>query len=291
MMGPVKMSVVRLPLVTTGLTATDSEIEKEYDINQSNPALMTEELRQVAFAVFRLTPAEQKLDEKQKADTKARLAEKAQNLSAQLYAAHGEGNFAGIATAAGAVAGTTELFSMSGAAKPLPPSVHFNRAAFRLSKEDAISSAVELEDGFYVLQLLNTKPATLKTLAEVKPTLQKMIIDRKAGEALRAQGEAYARALNDAIKAGSTFKAAAAAQKLTVQEIPEFKPAEPTLKDPDQNLLVGLTQELQVGQVSNFKPASNGGLIAYLELRKPGNADEFKKIQPMIDSRLANNYG
>lgn len=290
MMGPVKFSVVRLPLITTGFTASPEEIQKEYDNRKSDPALMHEELRQVAFASFRFTPAELKLPEKERSEVKARLAEKAQNLSTQLYTAHDSTQFATVAAAAGAIAGKTEFFSPSGSATPLPPSVHFNRAAFRLSKEDSVSSAVELEDGFYVLQLLDSKPATLKSLAEVTPILQKIISDRKAAEALRTQGEALALKLHDAVKSGASFKAAATALKLTVQEIPEFKPAEPNQKDPDANLWSYLSQDLQEGQVSGFKPSSSGGIIASFDSRKPGNIEEFKKIQPMIESRLLNSY-
>lgn len=288
MMGSVKMSVVRIPLTTTGITVTPEEIEKEYDLNQTNPALMTEELRQVAFAAFRLSPADLKAPEKVKSEAKAKLAEKAQEFSTQIYSSYQTKDFAATAQAAGATSGVTEFFSQNGAAKPLAPSVHFNRASFRTSPEDPISPAVELEDGFYVIQLKEVKPATLKPLVEVTPVLQKMISDRKAAEAARTRGETLAQTLNDAVKSGSTFKAAALSQKVSVQDLPEFKPAEPTLKDPDLNLFVTASQELQVGQISGFKPSNNGGMIIFLESRKPGNMDEFKKIQPMIESRLLN---
>ena len=290
MMGPVKLSIVRLPMISNGITVTPEEIQKEYETRQSDPALMTEELRQVAFAAFRFTPAQLKMNEKEKSEIKVQLAEKAQNLSTKLYSNHDIAQFPIIAAAASAISGKTESFSLSGAASPLPPSVHFNRAAFRLSKEDSVSSAVELEDGFYVLQLINITPATLKPLPQVASVLQKMITDRKAAEALRTQGEALALKLHQSVKSGSTFKSAANAEKLSVQEIPEFKPAEPAQKDPDMNLWVSLSQELQVGQVSSFKPSSNGGVIVYYEAQKAGNPEEFKKIQPMIESRLSNSY-
>ncbi len=290
MMGPVKLSVIRLPLNTSGIIVTPEEIQKEYEARLNDPALMTEELREVAFASYRFSPAELKLNEKEKSEVKVRLAEKAQNLSTKLYSNRDVTQFQKIATAEGATSGKTGFFTLSGAATPLPPSVHFNRAAFRLSKEDAVSSAVELEDGFYVIQLLNITPATLKPLPLVSPVLKKMISDRKSAESTRTQGEALSIKLHEAVKSGTPFKAAASASKLTVQEIPEFKPAEPNQKDPDMNLWVSLSQELQVGQVSSFKPNSNGGVIAFFEGQKQGNPEEFKKIQPMIESRLSNSY-
>lgn len=289
MMGSVKMSVIRLPLSTTGITASEDEIQKEYDINETNPALMTEELRQVHFAAFRLTAAELNLNEKAKAEAKAKLADKAQNLSTQAYSAPKDSSLLTLAQAAGAFSGTSEFFSQNSPAKPLAASIHFNRAAFRLSPEDSISSAVELEDGFYVLQLKEIKSSTLKPLAEVKSTLQKMIVDRKASEALRSRGETLAKTLSESIQSGTTFKNAASQQKVTVQDLPEFKPVQPTLKDPDLNLLIGSSQELKPGQVSGFKPSVNGGIILYFESLKPGPLDEFKKMQPMIESRLLSN--
>ncbi len=288
MMGPVRMTAVRLALTPylTKVSVSSEEIAKEYEAKKS--MFQTEERRQVAYAGFLLTPAQQKAPEKEKSEAKAKLAEAAQRFTGEVYGLEGlAGNFSERAQKAGAIAGVSEFFSRSEPAKPIAPSVGFNRAAFRLATEDPVSSPVETDDGYYVLYLKGIQPSQPKALEMVTETIRQRLTQQKAMEMLRQEGEVLASKLSQEVQKGTKFKAAATALKLTVTDVPEFKPAEPqNVKDQDLPALVRLSQSLKVGTVSGFEATATGGLIALIEERKPTSNDEFTKIRSMIDSEM-----
>ena len=106
----------------------------------------------------------------------------------------------------------TEFFSQNGPVKGIKDGKKFAETAFSLA-EDGVSEPLELSDGYYVLQPVAKKPATIPALETVKEMVKKDLIQAKKKDRAKEDAEAFLNAL----KGGESFQEAASSRKLTAK--------------------------------------------------------------------------
>ena len=305
-LGPVKATLLRFRAADYAAAAapTADDVQKAYDAASGNPAYSTPERRVVSWVPFLLSPADEKLDAKAKADAKRKLGAAAQDFAVAALDQAKDDNkealkaFASLAASKGLAASVTAPFSAGEPPAGLPPSPAFNHAAFELRADVPVSDPVETEHGYYVLQLGPVTPSALRPLAEVRAQVESDLRARQAATKAREAGAAFGAAFKEALAAKPALPFPAAVQDAAakaslkpgayaVQSVPAFVPLQAMQANlPDARYLVPLSFSLQPGQASDFVPVEDGGLIVFVEKRDPPAAGEAAAARPQVQSQI-----
>jgi peptidyl-prolyl cis-trans isomerase D len=281
--GPVQVSYVTFsgaPYVTA-VKVTPAEIEAAYKADPMDPAYRTDEKRQVEYVLFPLTPEQLKLPDKDKNAAIQALGEKALDFALALQpdpnAPSGStppaADFQAEAKKRGLTPIATNDFAAGTPPSGMAPSPAFNNAAFALTKEDAVSKVVQLDNGVVVMHLVQIQPSEIKPLAEVTPVIQKQLQQQKGVRAQQAAAASAAAALKAAVKKNGDFMAAAAAQHLVVQKLPSFTPDKIGENDMRLGEIAYFSKLLAPGEVSSPIPIQSDNTVIILHLDSRGTAD------------------
>jgi hypothetical protein len=167
--------------------------------------------------------------------------------------------------------------------------------AFQLKQPEAVSDALQGAESFYVLHLLNVTPARPLSLEEAKPKISDALSKQKVGQLIATRAADVSRTVREAIKAKTPLDAALSQLGLQAERIAPFsivenptptptpsnpeepkKPDEP--KKPEVADLASIksaVRELNPGDASDFVATPNGGLVAVVETREPGDPAGF----------------
>jgi peptidyl-prolyl cis-trans isomerase D len=281
--GPEQISYVTFPVATYAAAAkvTPDEIAAAYKANPTNPAYRTDEQRQVEYVLFPLSAEQAKLPQAQKQAAIESLGDKALDFALALQpdpnapnsAAPPPADFDAEAKKRALTPVTTNFFPVGTPPAGMAPSPAFNNAAFALSKEDPISKVVTLDNGVAVMRLLQIQPSQPKSLAEVSPAIEKQLQQSNGARAQEFAAAIAAVALRDEVKKGTTFAAAAAAQHLTVQTLPNIVPRKVSMGDERMATLAYFSAMLPVGDVSQPIPLSTDNSVAILHVDSRGAPD------------------
>ena len=297
-----------------GITATDEEIKKRYE--EQKDQLKSPELRKVRYVSFTmpaadpakpLSPTEntkqlqacvnaaydftqaikkgRKFDELI-AEQQARIAENAKTPEKK------EPFLFSVAE--------TEPFAKGALPKPFAEDAsqdgndrmdEIGEAIFALKKESPVSAHLIGKTGAYVAMLPEggiTEPKQ-KNLDEVKAALMAGIQVEKADEALRKKGEEVQKQIAEAVKAGKSFVEAATAGGLKAEALPSYSAMKPAPGALSSNIQQAAAK-LAPGEVSEFVPSTEGGLVVYVDSRpvfdetKPEVAAEKASAAKMMDN-------
>jgi peptidyl-prolyl cis-trans isomerase D len=301
--GPVTVSYITFDPKTYVAAAkvTPEEIAAEYKEHPTNPAYRTQEQRKVDYVLFLLTPDQQKLPEDQKSAAKQALGQKALDFALAFQpepTATGETppapDFLTEATKRGLNPATSDFFAADTTPAGVPPSPAFNNASFSLTKENAISKVIDMDNGVAVIHLAEIKPSDLRPLSEVQATITTQLQQSKGavGEQLAA-GFAAAN-LRAQVAKGVDFKAAATAQNFKVDTFPAFVPATAPPEDQKMQAIAYAAAGLAPGQVSDAVPipSDNTMVVLHLDSRAPadpaGLADFETRFRDSQDAQLRN---
>ncbi len=300
--GPVQLSYVAFPAASFAASqkVTPEEIEAAYKANPADAAYRTAEKRQVEYVLYPLSADQQKLADKDKTAAIQALGQQALDFALALQpdpnapsgSAPPAADFDAEAKKRGLTPITTDLFSANTPPAGMPPSPAFNNAAFALGKDDPVSKVVQLDNGVVVMRLVQIQPSELRPLAEVTPVIEKELQAQKGTQAQAAAAHAAAVALQDAVKKGTDFKAAAAALHLDVQTVPSFVPGKASMSDMKQAMLGYFSTKLPVGGVSQPIPleSDNSVVVLHVDSRSPadpaGLADFEKNFRAQQDHDL-----
>jgi hypothetical protein len=279
---------------------TPADIEAAYQSDPHNPAYRTAEKRKVDYVLFLLSPDQAKLPDAQKKAAKDALGQKAldfaltfqPNPSATPGSNPPTPDFQAEAKKLNLTPATTDFFTADTTPAGVPPSPAFNSAAFALSKDDAISKVVELENGVAVLHLVEIQPSELRPLDQVKDTIQKQLQQTKSVQEARVAAGISAVALKNAVAKGTDFKTAAAALKLKVETVPTFVPFDAARNDMKLQGLAIAASSLKPGEVSEPTPSQtdDSTTVVHLDSRgKPnpaGLADFETRVRSSDDQQL-----
>lgn len=296
--GAATVSVVTLPLKNylSQVTVTDQEIDQAYQAqSQSNPAYRTKERRRVSYVLFPLTAEQQKLPDAEKQEVRRKIGDTALNFALSLEPEPDATNpkpidFAQTAKKSGLTAASTSLFTVDEAPAPLPPSPSFNRAAFALTNERPISSAIETPAGFYVLKLDEIAASKPLDLKDVKTQIEDQIKNTRAFALLQKEGSTDAEKIKAEVAKGTPFRVAATQLKLNVETLPAFVPGDPKLgNDSKLALIRRLAMIIKPGQVSDFIPTESGGMIGSVDSRQPADRKTYGDMEAQIEAKMLSN--
>lgn len=280
--GPVTVSYVTFDPKTFVASAqvTPDEIAAEYKANPTNPAYRTPEQRKVDYVLFLLTPDQAKLPDDQKTAAKNALGQKALDFALAFQpepSATGEvppaPDFLAEATKRGLNPATTDFFAADTTPAGVPPSPAFNNAAFGLTKDDAISKVVELDNGVAVIHLAEIKPSDLRPLNEVQANIARQLQQKKGEQAEQMAAEIASATLKAQVAKGVDFKTAAAGMHYTVETVPSFVPAKASSGDQKTQAIAYSTVGLAPGDVSAPVPVPSDDTTLVLHLDSRGAAD------------------
>jgi hypothetical protein len=272
---------------------TDDEIAKYYEAHKAT--LKSEEKRKVEFVTFALTDAEKKLSGKDRIDPLQKVADKANDFTQALL--EKDANFGAVAAKFQTPVVVTDEFT---AVTPDPKAVavpQISQYAFQLTQQAPFSDPIQGPDGFYVVHLLGITESHPLTLDEAKPKMVETMKTERLRDVISKKGAEVTQRIRAALKAKTPVEAAVQQSGLKLERIPEFalmeaptpKPAvekkEPKNETPDLPTIRSVVAPLEPGQVSDFTPIAQGGLITVLEKRAPADPAGFATAKTTFETR------
>jgi hypothetical protein len=246
-----------------------------------------------------LPPDQQKLPDDQKQAAKDALGQKALNFilefqpnpSAEPGTPAPNLDFLAQAGKENLAPGTTDFFAADQPPAGVPPSSAFNQAAFALSKDDAISKPIEMENGIAVLHLAEIQPSELRPLDEVKDGIQKELLAKMTQDAAHSGAQIDALLLQNALAKGTSFDKAVAAINTKAVTLPAFVPAK-AMNDSKIGEFAYQAMQLKDNELSKpfAVPGSDAIAVLHVDSRaKPdpaGLADFEKERRAQEDYQL-----
>lgn len=288
--------VVRLPSaqVAKDIKISDEDIKKYFDPHKDE--FKTEEKRKVDFVELALTEEQKKLKGKERIDALQKLADRANDVSQALL--EKDADFGKVAARFQLPVRTSGEFT---AAAPDPQfrdaGSQLDSAAFKLTKQEPISDPIQVGDGFYILHLASVAESRKLILEEAKPKVVDAITKSRSQELLSTKAAEIARQLRDGVKSNQPIEAVAQKAGVKAEKIPPFtlmdeakskvdekKPAEA----PDLMLIKNAAARLQPGEVSEFIPLEDGGVLVALEKREPPEAAKYRENKAAFEERYLN---
>jgi peptidyl-prolyl cis-trans isomerase D len=158
-------------------------------------------------------------------------------------------------------------------------------AAFKLSAQDPNSDPIQVADGFYILHLTGVTEARPLNIEEAKPKIVDALKKSKARELISTKGAEMANQVREATKSGQPLEAAIQKAGAKPEKLPPFslideeKPQsegyeqnqskEQKNESPELTAIKDAVAFLNPGEISDFLPSGESGVIAILEKREP----------------------
>jgi peptidyl-prolyl cis-trans isomerase D len=133
-------------------------------------------------------------------------------------AAYGPGHLEAVAEARDVEVHETGFLALGDAVEEIKESAKFMQTAFDL-KEGEVSEVLELEDGYYIVEVIGRKPAEIPEFKAVEDKVRKDLIAAKQGELAKSAAEEFLAAL----KEGADFQEEAKSRGLEPKTTEPFK--------------------------------------------------------------------
>jgi peptidyl-prolyl cis-trans isomerase D len=178
---------------------------------------------------------------------------------------------------------TTDFFPRGGPVKGIPQSAQFARAAFDLAP-GAISDVLELEDGYYLLQVAELRPARIPELAAVKDAVKADLTKEKQTEL----AEKDARALLQEAGGGTALEQAAKKLGLSLKRSDFVKRSDSRPDAGYEPEMVRAAFELSETKPLPAEPirTSKGYAVVRFDERKAPSTEGLEKERDQLRDRL-----
>jgi PPIC-type PPIASE domain/SurA-like N-terminal domain len=295
--GKLSVSVVRLHAAdyTKDIRVTDDDIQKYYETHKAE--LKTEEKRKIEFVSLELTPEQKKLSGKERIDVLQKLSDRATDLTQALLEKGAE--FHQVAAKFQLPVEATGEFTAAAPDPKLKADPQLAATAFQLTTQEPNSDAIQAPDGFYVLHLTSVVETRPLSLEEAKPKVVDAIKLRTAREIVTNKGAEVVRETRELLASGAPLsfaleKTNVKAEKLEPFSIaedvdPEEMPKEPKKRAPDFMAVRNAVAALQPGDVSDFIPWEDGGIVAILEKRELPDETRLAQKKEVFQQRILTN--
>jgi peptidyl-prolyl cis-trans isomerase D len=274
---------------------TDDDIRNYYEAHKAE--LKTEEKRKVEFVTLSLTDEQKKLTGKERIDVLQKLADRANDFEQALL--EKDADFHQAAAKFQLRIETTGEFTAAAPDDKLKADPQLGTNAFRLTAQEPNSEPIQTPDGFYVLHLAGVAEARPLTIEEAKPKIVDALKASRVREMSSTKAAKIAHDLREALKAGTPLSAALQQVNVKAEKIPPFTLMEemepdaagnpPKDKPPDFLAIRNATAAIQPGEVSDFLPWEDGGVVVVLEKREPPDETKFRDKKAAFEERILRN--
>ncbi|MGI8480760.1 MAG: peptidylprolyl isomerase [Chthoniobacterales bacterium] len=291
--GKMNVAVVRLRAedLAKEVKITDDDIAKYYEAHKAQ--LKSDEKRKVEFVTFALNEEEKKLTGKPRVDALQKLADRANDFTQALL--EKGTRFADVTAKFQKPVDVTGEFTLAAPDPRLAANPDLAQTAFQLTTQEPHSDAVQAGDGFYVLNLAGTTEAKPLTLEEAKGTITEAIKKERLREIASNKGAQLASQIREAIKSRTPLEKVAQDNGAKLDRLPPFtlmdssappdKPTDPKTDAPDLPMIKNAVAELASGEISNFIPTPEGGVVAVFEKRDPIDPAGYEQGKVAFDQR------
>ncbi|MDQ3623184.1 MAG: SurA N-terminal domain-containing protein [Verrucomicrobiota bacterium] len=282
-----ELSVIRWKLddFNKEIKIAEEDLKKRFE--EQKDQLKSPEKRKVKFVAFTLPEPEKDkpLAGKERVAAMQKLADRATEFSVAM--AENGASFEEVAKKFDVPVQETPEFAMTDPPPALGNSEIATQAAFSLARETPNSDVVTTDSGYYVLQLAGLAEARPLAFEEARGRLTEELTQQRAFEALSAKAKEARAKVEAEMKAGKSVADAAQAAGVKAEPFPPFSMAEQPKRDqPDAQDIVRRSQEMKVGELSDFVPTGAGGLLLHVHARPPVDETLFEKEKPLIADSL-----
>jgi hypothetical protein len=255
---------------------SDEEIEKYFEENKEQ--YRSPEKRAVSYVLLEKPNTEGKNAE----DTvKANNAynTKVGSLASALIAPSAD--FDAEVKKAGLEVKTVPAFSMESPPEALAKELRLLRAVFSNNPAThAVSDPVEMEKGYAIFKVTDIVKPAPQELKEVKDTVRDALVEQKAMEAMQKAANDTKTKLEEALKSGKTFAAAAKEAGVEPQMLAEFSPANPLTDLSNGREIAREARGTPAGSFTKPLSTENGVILVHVlskELRKSEDSASTKR--------------
>jgi len=284
------VSVIRLrsPDFAKDIKVTDDDVRKYYEAHKAE--FKSEEKRKVEFVSLALSDEQKKLIGKERIDALQKLADRANDFT-QALLEKGE-NFKQVAAKFQLPIHVTGEFTAAAPDPQLNVDPQLGAAAFRLTAQEPNSDPLQAAAGFYVLHLAGMVEARPLTIEEAKPKVVEAIKSSRTRELISTKGAEIAHQLREVSTSGQPLEAAIQKMGLKAEKVPPFSLVEDATAKPEERkeppglvAIKNAVAQINPGDVSDFFPWEEGGVIAVLEKREPADPAKYPEKKAAFDNR------
>jgi peptidyl-prolyl cis-trans isomerase D len=273
------------------ITISDDDVRKYYESHKAE--LKTDEKRKIEFVSLTLTDEEKKLGGKERIEVLQKLSDRANDFTQALL--EKDAGFKRVAEKFKLPVRATGEFTAGAPDPQLNIDPKLGAAAFRLSKEELTSDPIQVVDGFYILHLVGIAEARPLTIEEAKPKIVEAIKRSRSRELMSTKGAELVQQLREAKKSGQPLDAAIQKAGPKVEKLPSFSLLDEAMEDqpkqepPELFAIKNAVAYLKPGEITDFFPSGEIGLIAILEKREPSPDANDPAKKAAFKERILNN--
>jgi parvulin-like peptidyl-prolyl isomerase len=281
--------------LASDVKVTDEDVQKYYETHKAE--LKTEEKRKVDLVRFTLNDEQKKLAGRERVEVLQKLQDRAADFTQALQEKGAD--FSQVAAKLQTPVEETGEFTASSPDPKLKGNAKLSAAAFQLTEKEPNSDIIEEENGYYVLHLVSRTKSRPLTLEEAKPEIVRTLKTGRERQLAISKGMKAAHDLREGLKAGEPLSFALEQVNLKAEKLEPFTVAndsdaktagEKAKKEPpDMMEIKNVTAQLEPGEVSEFLPSGDGGLIIYLEKREPPDQATYAREKAGFDQHYLHN--
>ena len=296
--GKLFVSVIRLRSAdfAKDIQVTDDDVHKYYDSHKAE--FKSEEKRKIDFVSLSLTDEQKKLAGKERIDALQKLADRANDVTQAMLEKGAD--FKQVGEKFQLPLHATGEFTAAAPDPQLNVHPRLGTAAFQLTSQEPVSDPIQVADGFYILHLAGIVDARPLTIDEAKPRIVEAIKSARTRELIATKGAEIVHQLREATRSSQPLETAIQKTGLKAEKVPPFSLLEdPTTKSndkqepknepPDLVAIKNAVAEINPGNVSDFFPWEDGGVIAVLEKREPPDPTKYPESKAAFDQRYLGN--
>jgi peptidyl-prolyl cis-trans isomerase D len=273
------------------IQVSDEDAQKYYEAHKAE--LKSDEKRKVEFVSLALTDEQKKLTGKERIEALQELSDRANDFIQALL--EKDADFKRAAAKFQLPIRTTGEFTATAPDPQLNVDPQLGAAAFKLSMQEPNSDPIQVADGFYILHLAGIVEARPLTIEEAKPKIVDAIKSSRSRELMSTKGAEIAQQLREATRSGQPLEAAVQKAGVQVEKVPPFSLFDESAEGKDKDLkkeqadltaVKNAVAYLNAGEISDFLPADNTGLIAVLEKRELSADANDREKKAAFEKRL-----
>lgn len=193
-------------------------------------------------------------------------------------------NLEKVAASSGLSFQTSEPFSRFSPPRSLADVQNLTEEAFKLAEDQPFTAPIVAEKAVYLFALKNRLPSEVPPIDQVRTKVTEDYRRSQAIEVQRKLGMAFHAAATNAIAQGKSFESIAKQEQLEAIEFPPIAISTQSLDALQGRVDLGSLKNaafgLKPGEVTDFIPTREGGMVVFLKERRPVSEEKLKAEMP-----------